>query len=234
VYILGIETSSDPGSVALATGDELLEETCFDAGAVHARDIIPHIDAILLSCGVDKSELGMVSVSIGPGSFTGLRVGVTCAKSLAYALKLEAVGVCSLESMVFNVDAGDVSGDTVCPLRDARRNAVYGRIFKKKRTGWEALSGVMIHPPHLLAERLPRGTTVFGTGACAYPEVFKQPEFCLMEEKKNVASGRAGAVALLGGVHAREGRTVKPMELAPKYYRLTKVEEQNRRMEADL
>ncbi len=225
MYTLGIETSSDIGSVALVSDNDVIEVESFGEAATHARDILPGIDRLLRNCGVEKKQVRLVAVSIGPGSFTGLRVGVTCAKTLAYTLGWEAAAVCSLEAMAYGIKTSEISGNYLCPVRDARRGAVCGRIFKKQRRRWSAETDVIIDSPKRLAERLPPGATVSGTGAEAYSELFERSGFCLAECKVEEIRNRAGAVAMLGLRHAEEGNTITPMKLLPKYYRLTEVEE---------
>ncbi|MDP6108019.1 MAG: tRNA (adenosine(37)-N6)-threonylcarbamoyltransferase complex dimerization subunit type 1 TsaB, partial [Candidatus Brocadiia bacterium] len=132
--MLGIETSGERGSVALLREDELLAEHRFAQGYRHARNIMAGVADVVRSAGVDRGEIDAVGVTDGPGSFTGLRVGVTCAKTLAWLLGLPAVGVPTLDVLAQNVrpeehlDARGRPVRTVCPLLDARRGFVYGAV----------------------------------------------------------------------------------------------------------
>jgi len=223
VLILGIETSGRKGSVALCRETELVGAVRFPDSARHARDIMRSVDELLREAGVAKAEVQAVAVSQGPGSFTGLRVGVTCAKSLAHLLGWQAVGVPSLDVLVQNVDA-DARGCTMaCPLRDARRSFVYGTLFEWRGGRWADLTGMMAGDPEEVAARIPAGTLVFGSGLKAYPDAFPEP--ALRRGPDKLAEGEAEHVARLGVERIGQGMAVPPMELLAEYYRRTEAEE---------
>jgi len=219
---LGIETSGEVGSVALCRDDEVLAAYRFPEGARHARDIVPAIDRVVAEAAVSKHEIQALAVSQGPGSFTGLRVGVTCAKTLAYALGWRAVGVPSLEVLAQN--ASGASGvEFTCPVLDARRDRVYGTVFQWSGGRWRDTTGVLILSPHGLADRIPEGALVFGTGVRAYPDVFAGNRFRIGARALEV--GRAEEVARLGALRISAGRNVDPLQLVPHYHRITEAEE---------
>jgi tRNA threonylcarbamoyladenosine biosynthesis protein TsaB len=221
---LGIETSGEIGSVALCGEQGTLAAYTFPEGARHARDVMPAVDRIVAEAGVAKGGVEVVAVSQGPGSFTGLRVGVTCAKTLAYALGWKAVGVPSLEVLAQNVGADPAGGVTfTCPVRDARRDRVYGTLFEWDGQQWRDTSGVLIKEPGVLAELIPHGAIVFGSGVRAYREVFQAGRFRVGGRELEI--GRAEAVARLGMRRIRAGQEADPMKLVPQYYRLTEAEE---------
>lgn len=224
MIVLGIETSSEIGSVALCDGDGTLAAYSFPEGARHARDIVPAVDRVLKDAGIGRSDVGAAAVSQGPGSFTGLRVGITCAKTLAYALGWKAVGIPSLEVVAQNV-VPDSEGcpRVTCPLRDARRERVYGTVFEWDGEAWQDTTGVLIEEPAALAEMIPAGALILGTGVRAYPEAFEAGRFEIGDEA--LETGRAEAVARLGLREVQAGRDVDPMVLVPRYYRLTEAEE---------
>lgn len=227
MIILGIETSGDFGSVALCDEEAVLAAYAFPEGARHARDIMPAIDGLVKEAAVGKGDISAVAVSQGPGSFTGLRVGVTCAKTLAYALGWRAVGIPSLEVMARNVTA-DAAGECrfTCPVLDARRAKVYGTVFEWDGDRWRDTTGVLIEAPDELAARIPDGALVFGSGVRAYPEVFSVGRVRVGDE--GLAVGRAEAVARLGLRRIRAGEEADPMRLVPHYYRVTEPEEKLR------
>ena len=222
MIILGIETSGRRGSVAVCRDGEVLASWTFPEGARRARDIMTAVDRVVSDAGLGKAELDAAAVSEGPGSFTGLRVGVTCAKTLAYALGWRCVGIPSLEVQARNVDPEQYDCRHTCPILDARRGRVYGTLFRWD-DGWEDATGVLCTTPQDLAERLPDGTLVFGSGVKAYPDVFENDR--LRVGPAELAVGRAEAVARLGAERIRRGRDVDPMQLVPRYYRLTTPEE---------
>jgi len=223
--LLGIETSGSRGGVALCRDEELLAAESFPEGARHARHIMAAVDRVVRSAGVRKGQVEAVAVSEGPGSFTGLRVGVTCAKVLAYALGWRAVGVPSLEVAVQNVEPQAHGCVVACPLRDARREFVYGTVFRRADGRWVDTSGLLAGPPEAVAARIPRPALVFGSGVEAYPEVFRRPDAGLLVGPAELEQGRPLHVARLGLRLLREGRAVDPFRLTARYYRLTEAEE---------
>jgi len=223
MILLAIETSGQTASVAVCDEDEALAVHTFGKGARHGRNVMPAIDDVLRRAGVSRTDVDAVAVSAGPGSFTGLRVGITCAKTLAWALGWRAVPVPSLEVLAQNVEPAAHGGCRfTCPVFDARREKVYGTTFEWDGAEWTDTTGVLLEEPGALAERLPAGTLVFGTGVRAYADVFAGGRFPVGEA--DLELGRAEAVAALGRL-LRAGRDVDPMALAPRYYRLTAPEE---------
>ena len=226
MIVLGIETSGRRGSVALVRNEQVLASRRSPEGASHARDVMPAIDQLLRNADIRKEEVNGVTVSEGPGSFTGLRIGITCAKTLAYLLHWEAAAVPSLEVLVENVNPDVIGVQTACPLRDARRSTVYGTLFRREGDAWEAQTGVMVKSPKEMASQLPPDTLVFGSGARAYPETFgPDNEHGLLTPERDMEEGRAEAVARLGARLIARGETTPPMQLEPRYYRRTAAEE---------
>jgi tRNA threonylcarbamoyladenosine biosynthesis protein TsaB len=226
MLILGIETSGRRGSTALCRDAEVLAVHRFAKGPRHARDIVPAIDRIMEKTETSREQIGGVAVSHGPGSFTGLRVGITCAKTMAYILGWKSVGIPSLEVLVQNVDAEELGITWACPLRDARRSAVYGTLFRWDGSRWDDETGVMLDLPENMTNRLPDGTLVFGSGVEAYPEVFESsPGKHLQRGGPDLGEGRGECVAQLGARYLQEGQETQPMELKPHYYRRTAAED---------
>jgi tRNA threonylcarbamoyladenosine biosynthesis protein TsaB len=224
MIILGIETSGSVGSVALLDGHRVLAEYTFPEGTRHARSLMPAVDNVVSDAGIDKGDISAVAVSQGPGAFTGLRIGVTCAKTMAYALDWQVVGVCSLEVLAQNVTPpADVDQAYACPVQDARRNRVYTSVFEWADGAWCDTTGVLLKDPVELAESLPDGAVVFGTGVDAYPDHFLCPRF--RQAPAEATTGRATAVARLGAHRIADGVSTDPMALVPLYYRLTAPEE---------
>lgn len=225
MIVLGIETSSRIGSVALVDEGAALASYSFPEGARHARNIMGGIETVMSEASVSKTDVDAVAVSQGPGGFTGLRIGVTCAKTLSYVLGWRVVGVPSLEVQVQNVSPRP--GQIVCPVQDARRQAVYGTIFEWRGEAWADTSGVLLFAPDELAERIPDGSFVFGSGVVAYPRIFSTPRFEVGDAA--LAEPTATAVAALGLRMLRDGVESNPMSLVPLYYRPTAAEENLKR-----
>lgn len=119
--ILAFDTSSTALSVAVLSEDQLLAETTINIKKSHSVNLMPTINFLMASVGFLPSDLDRIVVAEGPGSYTGLRMAVATAKTLAYALKIDLVGVSSLATLALSVQ----SSGLVIPLIDARRNNVY-------------------------------------------------------------------------------------------------------------
>lgn len=130
MYILAIETTGKLGSVALINGDgQVLGEKNASDPMTHLRSLVPMISQLLEETKVKKDKLTHIAASIGPGSFTGIRIGVSTARALCQALDLPAVAVPTLESFLYKREAVLKETDTVvCAIINARRGQVYGVI----------------------------------------------------------------------------------------------------------
>ena len=124
---LGIETSSLVSSVALMDEHNLIGELTIQAGLTHSEQLIPHIDMLLRASQVKKNELKGIIVSIGPGSFTGLRIGMGTAKAMAYALQIPLYGVMTMDSLARNVS---YTNRTICTVIDAQKKHVYASLYR--------------------------------------------------------------------------------------------------------
>lgn len=134
--ILSIESGTTTCSVALASGLEVVDSLeNNDSGYNHAQTLTVYIETILKKNGVNADQLDAIAVSKGPGSYTGLRIGVSAAKGICYATSKPLIAVCSLESMAYGalewlkMHPGIHYPDYLCPMIDARRLEVYTQLF---------------------------------------------------------------------------------------------------------
>jgi len=135
MIILQIETATTVCSVALAKDGEIVAVKQMDQRNIHAEVITVYIDELLNTTGTKYSDIDAIAVSCGPGSYTGLRIGVSTAKGLCYALEKPLIAIETLESMAYGVAAASelAKGDILlCPMIDARRMEVYTAIFNTK------------------------------------------------------------------------------------------------------
>jgi len=127
MLVLGIDTAGSLLSVAVVKDKDVLGEVSFHSGRNHAQRLTPMIDLILQETGVRKSELDGIAVNVGPGSFTGLRVGISTAKALAMALAIPLVGIDSFS--LLKEGFKDIPGSFVC-LLPARKNEAYWTVYR--------------------------------------------------------------------------------------------------------
>jgi tRNA threonylcarbamoyladenosine biosynthesis protein TsaB len=127
VLILAFDTSGFAGSVALLEAERLLHELMLDGDRGSARTLAPAIAEVLKTVGVDASKIKLVATTVGPGSFTGLRVGVTTAKTFAYAVGAEVLGISTLEAIAYGVPLEQFSGERreVHAVLDAQRRELF-------------------------------------------------------------------------------------------------------------
>ena len=131
--ILAFETSAKAASVALADDRTLVAEVYQNTGLTHSRTLLAMAEHLLQSCEWTPRDVDAVAVAKGPGSFTGIRIGVAAAKGFAWGRELPLYGVSTLEAMALGL--GELEG-LVCPVMDARREQVYNALFRGSgRTG---------------------------------------------------------------------------------------------------
>lgn len=168
VRLLALDTSTQLGSVALVADAELRSEISARVRSRHGETLLPLVQHALSLGGEDKTTLTHLAVGVGPGSFTGTRVGVATAKGLAIALDLPLVGVVSLEAIALGAPAEHVNVVT-----DAHKGEVYAACYR--RTGELVVEEVApFHAaPDEALKRLPQVAAV-GSGARRYPDVFRE------------------------------------------------------------
>ncbi len=217
--ILALETSSRDGSVAVLEGDQLLGESFFDPSQRTAQAFAPAIQQQLASVGWVAKDVQLVAVAIGPGSFTGLRIGVTVAKTFAYAVGAEVIGVNTLE-----VIARQVPGDShvVCSVLDAQRQQVFAAYFQQRGDALEAIGDPRIMGNDHWLSSLTAGTVVTGPGLARLCQ--RLPKDVAAAEQQDWVP-RASTVGLVAGLEYRSGKRDDLWKLNPLYYRRSAAEE---------
>ncbi|MET3576875.1 tRNA (adenosine(37)-N6)-threonylcarbamoyltransferase complex dimerization subunit type 1 TsaB [Bhargavaea ullalensis] len=172
---LGLDTSNLPLSAAIVRDGKLLAELNSAVGLNHSEGAMPAVEELFQRAGLQPADLDAVAVSEGPGSYTGVRIGVTIAKTLAWTLGKPLTGVSSLQVLAANVFA---PGVMICPLIDARRGNVFAGLYQRSGTGkLEALEEDRHQPFSDLLERLmeERGQVIFlGPGADVHWEAARE------------------------------------------------------------
>ncbi len=128
MLILGIDTTTLACSVALLKDETVLAEASLNIKKTHSERLMPLLNNLLIESGIERETLEAIAVAAGPGSFTGLRIGVSTARALAQGLSIPAVPVCTLEALA---EAIPTPGALICPLLDARRNQVYTALYRR-------------------------------------------------------------------------------------------------------
>jgi tRNA threonylcarbamoyladenosine biosynthesis protein TsaB len=218
--VLGIETSGLAGSVALCRGTECLSEVRLEeAPRRHAQTLVSQIGALLSQAGHTVRGLDAVAVSVGPGSFTGLRVGVVCAKTLAYATGCRLAAVDTLQAIAANSPA---EVDRVYVIADALRGDAYVATYRLSGGIWnpERPPAIAAARPWL-AERA-SGDVISGPGLATYAQFV--PQHC-RQLSAEYWTPRAPVVARVGGEQLERGDTADCATLVPFYLRRSAAEE---------
>ena len=216
MLILGIETSTRAASVALISDEKILAEISQESKAYHSENLLPQIQEVLKIANVEKVDA--VAVSIGPGSFTGLRIGVAAAKALAYAWQIKIIGVSTLQVMAAHFPKTSAK---IFTLIDAQKNSAYVQTFKDA----QPLDEIKIKP---VAE-------ILGAAAQSDDEII----FCgdVLSKIKgelpnnvtfapiNLRMPRAVNVAICGKKLIDAGQVHNVMNLEPLYLRRSEAEE---------
>lgn len=217
--ILALETSAKAVSAAVAEDGRILCSGYQDTGLTHSRTLMPIVEHILQNTGLTMADIDAVAVSAGPGSFTGIRIGVSAAKGLAFAVDKPTVGVSTLAAMARNVAFTD--GLIVCAM-DARRNQVYNALFEARDGGLTRLTPDRAIGLAELAEELrddPRPKTAVGDGARLCFDYLTESRISCRLAPPHLVMQNATSVALEAEALAAAGKLLSPQALEPVYLR---------------
>lgn len=225
---LAVDTSTATAGIAVVDETGLLAEFLLRDMKTHSQKLVPMLSEILDSLGIKPSDIDIYAAITGPGSFTGIRIGVTTVKSLAYTLNKPTAGITSLDALAY---AAAVSEDNlVCPIMDARNNQVYTALYRYRSGALENLSGYLgLHVSELvklIEDRAGDSKVLFtGDGVLLHRDFFKielgercmfMPDFTLQQI--------AASAARLALTKASTKDTVDCMELMPFYLRPSQAE----------
>jgi len=218
VLILGIDTATDQVGCALGDQEGVLAQQHLRAARRHAEALAPQIRSVCAQAEVPLAKVGAVAVDIGPGLFTGLRVGFTTAITIASALEVPMVGITSLDLLAH---AAHLTDRLIAAAVDARRGEVFAALYRPVPGGvQQIMAPTVLRPEELASELLAQGDDclLVGDGAVRHREVFAEADH-LRFGGPDLA--HPSAAVLVGLAHARAVREefVAPRELAPLYLR---------------
>lgn len=191
-FILGIETATEVCSVALFSDQNVLAIREWKEGNKHANELTNLISEVMKEATLNLSQLDAVCVSMGPGSYTGLRVGVSTAKGLCYTLQKPLLAVNTLESMVrVFLDNNPNYHGLICPMIDARRMEVYTALFDSSGISVKATEAKIIDEQSFAQELAQHTVAFIGNGADKCREVITHPNALFFGEQRCSASGLA-------------------------------------------
>jgi tRNA threonylcarbamoyladenosine biosynthesis protein TsaB len=221
---LAMDCATSSVSLALLKAEEVLDEVYIGPGRHHAEVLLPALETLLLSTEITMKEVDLFACTVGPGSFTGVRTGVSTAKGLALATGKPLVPVSTLEALAMNALP---STGLVCPLLDARRDQVYAGLYRMGPEGFPQI----VMPDRLTdiaqwMQDLPEGEIDWvGDGALRYWDRILESRSgrCDLDESRRHQI-RAPAVGLIGIQKYSKGLAEDPLTFSPEYLRLSAAE----------
>src|SRR2546421_4044522 len=221
---LAIETSGRIGSVAIVDDGRVVAEDSFAHGLQHAAEMIPRIDALLRGQGWSPADLRELYVSAGPGSFTGLRIGITLAKTVAFATGAMIAAVPTVEVLARNAPP---EARNLIIVLDAKREQIYGArlVRDESESDWR-----IEEPAHLdslvqMLSQSPRPVRLIGEGIPFHQKFLPADDASVIVTAPELWRARASAVASVGYRMLREGQSTQPQQLLPIYIRRPEAEE---------
>ena len=222
--ILAFETSAKAASVALMENGKLLGEAYQNTGLTHSQTVMSMAESLLKHCGLTAGQVEAVAVAAGPGSFTGVRIGVAAAKGFAWGADLPCCGVSTLEAMATGLGVYD---GYILPVMDARRSQVYNALFRAKDGALERLSDDRAISLADLAneiKNLEKPIFLVGDGSVLCYNALKQEVPSLVLPPEHCMHQRAAGVALAGIAMQTAGASGDGASLQPNYLRLSQAE----------
>lgn len=222
MFILGIETSTKTGSVAVVSDRGVIAQYSLNIEVTHSERLMSTVDRVLKDTGLALADLDGFAIAAGPGSFTGLRIGVSTVKGLAFATGKPVAAVSTLYALAWNVPHAVCP---VCPLLDARKNEVYAAIYTSNGSTPTQTAPEAVVSLARLGE-LATGRTVFtGEAALLYRgEIEKMFGDNALFAPRSAILPAGAAVAEIGLEIIRTGRQTDPDSLAPRYIRRPEAE----------
>jgi len=222
--LLALDTSSMTATVALLDGDKLIGAYTLNHKKSHSQKLMPMIEEIIKSCDLTPKEIDVFAVSLGPGSFTGLRIGIATITAMAQALDKTVIGVPTLEALAFNLY--NIQG-LVCPIIDAQRDLVYTGVYQWVENQMvEVIQQQVLHIDELISILKKENKEVFFVGDALekFDHVLKEG----LEEKFKVPPTKflipsASSVGEIAKIKIEKGLTT---DIAPIYMRKSAAEVQ--------
>lgn len=220
--LLTIQTASPAGSLAITDGERLLAEINLDIRNTPTEWLLQSIEDLFVRTGLEKEVLDAIGVVHGPGSFTGLRVGLATAKGLSLAAGCPLLGISSLQCLAMQIPFTTLP---VCAMLDARKQEVYAALFNWQNGYPQPVIEERVIKPEMLLEDITGETLFVGNGALVYRSLIVRQ----LAERAHFAPAflnlpRASAAAALAVHEWHAGRTFTPDELMPSYLRPSEAE----------
>ncbi len=221
--ILALETSGRFGSAAVGTETGVLAARCLDDAMSHATALMPAVQELLSTAGWPADTLTDVFVSIGPGSFTGLRIGVSIARTLAWSVGARIVAVPTMEVLARNALRAETPPEHIAPIVDAKQAKVFTAAYRLEHREYVCLRDACLAEPGAFLAGLPRPLAVLGEGVPRHRAAVEAAGATVLPE--DLWPGRAEEVLAVGLRMARARQFTAARDLVPRYVRRPEMEE---------
>ncbi len=225
MLVFGIDTCCAAATAALVSDEIMVAQTVLNQNKTHSERLMPQIEKMFEAAETQPSAVDAFAAAVGPGSFTGVRIGVATAKALAQATQKPCVEVSTLEALAFPSKFFD---GILCPILDARRNQVYNALFQGGKTDMNrlcedralALSDLLDE-----LENFDKGVLFMGDGTLVFEDEIREK----LKDRAFFAPrinnfNLGGAVAEIGLQRLKKGKTISYGDLVPQYVRLSQAE----------
>lgn len=223
--VLAVETSTMLGGVAVMDSESgLVVELRLNVKAEHSERLMAELDRALRMAGLEMSDMDAIAVSSGPGSFTGLRIGLSTAKGLSFATGIPVAAVPTLEALAWNLPLSQMP---VCPVLDARKKEVFAGLFLREKDGLKRLIGERALKPAELVSAVEalEGVVFTGQGAFLIRGMLEEAlDNKALFAPRHLAVPLPSSVAHLGLMMAERGEFSDPATLRPLYMRKSEAE----------
>jgi tRNA threonylcarbamoyladenosine biosynthesis protein TsaB len=222
--ILAVETATGCQSVALMDGSKILAQRDRDAEGHHAKYLVPTIDEVFKMAGCELSDAQALAVSIGPGSFTGLRVGLATMMGLRMVTGLPLAAVPTLEAMAWNLRG---SNETICPVLKSRAGEVYWARYRWRETGLMRIGEEQVGPLEKLARAMNQPAIMYGEGWQGNRDelrhLFDSLDVPIQEGAAEVMAASAVSVGMAGAEKIRQ-KEIAGYGISPRYVQRAEAE----------
>lgn len=231
MLILSLDSTAAPASVCLFEDEKILANFFLNTGLTHSQTLMCMVENVLSVTGKAAKDIDLFAVNNGPGSFTGVRIGVSCVKGMAYAEDKPCVSVSTLESMAYNHLSENC---VVCACMDARRNQVYNALFRVENGAVERLCddrAISVEELYNELEAIKEKVILFGDGANLVYSYKENTDIHLAPE--NIRYQNASSTAFVAFLKQQRGEVQNASNLNPSYLRLSQAERELRQKEKE-
>lgn len=230
MLVLAIDSSTPVAGIALLDEEQLIREEFVNYKKNHSETLMPMVAEVLRGCDRSLAEVDALAVTIGPGSFTGLRIGLGAVKGMSLAASIPVVAISTLEVLAANIAGTD---SLVCPALNARKQEVYAALYESRGAYPQLLTEEMACSPQDLARRAREVSVQYGfqhiimlgDGYAPYRYIFEeQLGDCLVKAPLHLMLPRASALGSLALRRIARQEFAEVMTLRPHYVRLSEAE----------